>query len=162
MNARFLALPSDAVRRLRDGAADANGRLPERSISNGKGNPCRHCLAEIRAGAPMLILAWRPFTTLQPYAETGPIFLCEDSCQRYPQDAGPPPLYRERDMLIRGYDRNERIIYGTGGTVPMRRLDEALAGLFSRPGLDFIHARSPTNNCYHFRIERDTAGNPGL
>ena len=153
MHARFIALPTDEVRLLQAGAPDANRKLPQVSISDGDGNPCRHCLREIPAGAPMLILAWRPFTSLQPYAEVGPIFLCAEPCARHPEGEGIPEMYRDREMLIRGYDADERIIYGTGRTVPMSRIDETLEAMFDLPTLAFLHARSPTNNCYHFRIE---------
>ena len=154
MQARFIAMPTNQVRQLRAGALDANRQRPEVSVSDGDGNPCRHCLCEIPAGAPMLVLAWRPFEILQPYAEVGPIFLCAESCARHPEDQGIPQLYRDRDMLIRGYDAGERIIYGSGRTVPMARIGDTLAELFELPALAFAHARSPTNNCYHFRIER--------
>ncbi len=153
MRARFIALATRDARQLQAGAYDANGQAPQLSVSDGDGNPCRHCLREIPAGAPMLILAWRPFTTLQPYAEVGPIFLCAEACTRHPEDAGTPELYRDRDMLIRGYDAAERILYGSGRTVPMARIGEVLADLTAIPALAFAHARSPTNNCYHFRIE---------
>lgn len=153
MQATFIALPTNEVRQLQAGALDANGQQPQIAISDGDGNPCRHCLREIPAGAPMLILAWRPFTSLQPYAELGPIFLCAEACARHPEDAGTPNLYRDREMLIRGYDADERIIYGSGRTVPMARIDEALSELFAIPEMAFAHARSPANNCYHFRIE---------
>jgi hypothetical protein len=153
MQNRFIALPTETVRALQADGLDANGMLPERSVSDGNGNPCRHCLREIPRGAGMLILAWRPFTSLQPYAETGPVFLCAEACRRHPQLEGLPDLYRGREMLLRGYDVNERIIYGSGRTVPMSGLDSALGEMFAIPGIAFIHARSPTNNCYHFRIE---------
>ena len=76
---RFLALPTDTVRALRAGAPDAHRRAPERAVSDGGDNPCRHCLTEIPEGRGMLVLAHRPFTTPQPYAESGPIFLCADA-----------------------------------------------------------------------------------
>src|SRR3546814_14404646 len=69
---RFVALDSTLARALRDGAADANGQVSERQVSDGGGNPCRHCLDDIAAGAPLLVLAHRPFPAPQPYAELGP------------------------------------------------------------------------------------------
>jgi len=103
----------------------------------------------------MLVLAYRPFSSLQPYAEVGPIFLCADSCKRYSDLSGPPGLYIDQNMLIRGYSQKERIVYGTGHVVsPEQREYEALA-LLSQPGVEFVHVRSPTNNCYHFRMEID-------
>ena len=154
MPLKIIALDSALVDNLRSGAADANGQPAEHSVSDGAGNPCRHCLAEIEGGAPMLILAHRPFTTLQPYAELGPIFVCADKCQRHGQHDGIPPLYRSREMLMRGYDHDERIVYGTGKVIDMRDAETEAHDLFTRAEVAFIHLRSPSNNCYHFRLER--------
>ena len=57
-------------------------------------------------------------------------------------------------MLIRGYDRNERIVYGTGRVIDMTLIETEARQLFENDQLCFIHARSPTNNCFHFRIEQ--------
>ena len=69
MTIKCLALPTARVADLLTGGPDANGQLAERTISNGHGNECRHCLQEIPAGASMLVLAYRPFSLIQPYAE---------------------------------------------------------------------------------------------
>jgi hypothetical protein len=102
----------------------------------------------------MLILAHRPFDSLQPYAETGPIFLCAQACDRYPETAGIPDLYQRGEMLIRGYDHNQRIVYGSGKVIGMESIQAEARRLFEDPRVAFIHVRSATNNCYHFRIER--------
>ena len=74
----FHPLPTAEVQALRAGGPDAYGNPPERVRAEGHGNPCRHCLNFVPEGAEMLILAHRPFDALQPYAETGPIFLCAE------------------------------------------------------------------------------------
>jgi hypothetical protein len=102
----------------------------------------------------MLILAHRPFSAAQPYAELGPIFLCAEDCRRHSELDGIPGLYRDQEMLIRGYGYDERIIYGTGKIINMAAFDEEAHRLFEHNELSFIHVRSSTNNCYHFRIER--------
>ena len=51
----YLALPTDTVRALQSGALDAYENPPEHSVSDGHGNPCRHCLQDIPKGAGMLI-----------------------------------------------------------------------------------------------------------
>ena len=153
MAIKYLALPTNKVHKLVGGEFDANGQIPEKSISDGNGNPCRHCLNEIPLGEPMLTLAYRPFNKIQPYAEVGPIFLCARQCERYQDFAGIPDLYRDLDLLIRGYDSNDRIIYGTGKVVPVSSLEQEVNSLFDIPSLSYVHARSPANNCYHFRIE---------
>ena len=117
---RFLALPTPAVRAVQAGGADANGQLAERHVSDGDGNPCRHCLTEIAAGEPMLVLAWRPFPSLQPYAELGPIFLHAEPCSRWDGAGVPAMLLGWERLLIRGYGHDDRIVYGTGQVVPTR------------------------------------------
>ena len=94
-------------------APDANGRPPERAVSDGDGNPCRHCLAMIEEGAEMLVLAHRPFATVNPYAEVGPIFLHARECEPF-RGKGAPPVLASPTYLVRGYGADERIVYGTG------------------------------------------------
>ena len=106
---RFTALPTDEVRALQSGGPDAYGNTPERAVSDGAGNPCRHCLQQIPEGAPMLILAHRPFPAPQPYAETGPIFLCADACPRHEGPEMPEVFTRSPDYLIKGYGEDDRI-----------------------------------------------------
>ncbi len=114
---RFSALPAADVANVRAGGPDANGLPAERTVSDGGGNPCRHCLDDIPQGRPMLVLAWRPFPALRPYAEIGPIFLCAD-CARRADAATPPPIVASRPrFMIRGYGPDERIAYGTGRMV---------------------------------------------
>ena len=147
------ALPTEMVRAYRAAAPDANGMAPERAVSDGGGNPCRHCLREIPAGAPMLILAHRPFPAPQPYAELGPIFLCAEQCERWEGD-GLPPIATAPDYIVRGYTAADRIRYGTGAVVPTLGLPDRAGALLDRDDVAYLHVRSARNNCYQFRIDR--------
>lgn len=149
----FIALPTDEVRALQAGSPDAYGNTPERAVSDGGGNPCRHCLQQIPEGAPMLILAHRPFPALQPYAETGPIFLCADPCQRGGGTEVPGAL-ASPDYLIKGYSADDRIVYGSGAVVPTATIPERAAALLDDVRIAYVHVRSARNNCYQARIDR--------
>lgn len=152
---RFLALPTETARAYQAGAPDAHGQRPERKVSDGDGLPCRHCLQDIEAGAEYLILAHRPFGAPQPYAETGPIFLHARACERHPEAADTPALFlKRRQILVRGYGADERIVYGTGAVVPTTETAAAAARILERPDVAFVHLRSATNNCYQCRVER--------
>lgn len=151
----FSAMPTATARAFQSGAADANGQIPERHISDGDGIPCRHCLQDVAAGERYLILAYRPFPEAQPYAELGPIFLHAEACERYPESAVVPPVVaRSQRMLIRGYNAQNRIVYGTGQVVPSDNIPLAAAELLQRADVAYIHVRSATNNCYSCRIDR--------
>lgn len=150
---RFTALPTAEVRALQSGASDAYGNAPERAVSDGKGNPCRHCLKQIPKGAAMLILAHRPFPALQPYAETGPIFLCADPCEPGGGTEIPAAL-ASPEYLIKGYNAADRIVYGTGRIVPTEDIPAAAETILARDDIAYVHVRSARNNCYQARIER--------
>lgn len=150
---RFIPIPTEIARALQAGGFDSYGLLPERRVSDGGGNPCRHCLRMIPEGAGMLVLAHRPFGSLQPYAETGPIFLCADPC-----DAGGgvelPEMLASPDYIVRGYGPDERIVYGTGGVVATGDIPARAEVLLARSDVAFVHVRSARNNCFQLRVER--------
>ena len=150
---RFLAMPSDQATAYRLGAPDAYGLSPERRLSPG-GYPCRHCLGEIAEGEAYLTLAYRPFPALQPYAETGPIFLHADACPRYEASEILPPMLESPDYLVRGYGADHRIVYGSGGVVPTTAIVTRALDLLADPHIAYLHVRSARNNCYQCRIER--------
>lgn len=153
MPIRYIAIPTDLARAYQAGAPDANGQPPERHVSDGGGNPCRHCLRMIPKGEGMLILAHRPFPAPQPYAEVGPIFLCARPC-----DAGGgarlPEVLASPDYILRGYGADDRIVYGTGAVVPTARIEAEAKARLSDPRVAYLHVRSARNNCYQLRIDR--------
>lgn len=115
MTIRFTAMPADHARHIWSGGADAYGLAPEIMVSDGPGHPCRHCLGNIDEGEELLVFAYRPFPDLQPYAETGPVFLHAKPCRRYAaEEIRPPLLATSRDYILRGYGQDDRIVYGTG------------------------------------------------
>ena len=155
MHLVFEAMDSATVAALRAGGPDANGQPAERgAVSDGKGVPCRHCLHDTPAGEAYLILAHRPFPAPQPYAETGPIFLCAGDCARW-QGAGVPPiLTTSAEYLLKGYSADHRILYGTGRVVRREEVEGHAAGLLADPRVAFVDVRSARNNCFLLRIRR--------
>jgi len=151
---RFKALPTEDVRRLQRGGPDAYGFTPERHVSDGDGVPCRHCLKNVAAGEEYLILAYRPFPELQPYAETGPIFLHARPCERAEEGKALPEMLTSSDYIVRGYGSDDRIVYGTGAVTPTEEIVSRAEALFERDDVAYLHVRSARNNCYQCRIER--------
>ncbi|TPJ37371.1 DUF1203 domain-containing protein [Mesorhizobium sp. B2-5-13] len=154
MTIQFTALPTEDVRALQRGGPDAYGHTPERKISDGDGMPCRHCLRNIAAGDVYLILAYRPFPNPQPYAETGPIFLHAQECERAAGAGLPPEILDSPDYIVRGYGSDDRIVYGSGGVIPTQAIAARAETLFEREDIAYVHVRSARNNCYQCRIER--------
>jgi Protein of unknown function (DUF1203) len=153
MMIQFVALATDLVNRLRAGAADANGQVPERGVTPADGYPCRHCLGLIAKGDPYLTLAHRPFPALQPYAELGPVFLHANECPRGGGDATIPAFLNSPRYMVRGYGADDRIVYGTGTIEATSDIPAAAAAKFKDPRVKYLHVRSASNNCYHCRID---------
>lgn len=155
MTIRFEALSTESARALRAGAPDAYGNQAETyGVSDGQGLPCRHCLRDVPEGQKVLVLAWRPFASAHPYAETGPVFLCAEDC---PSGAGadlPPALTTSPDYLVKAYSADERIAYGTGGVIPAAEIPGRAETLLSDQGIAFVDVRSARNNCFLARITR--------
>lgn len=146
-------IPTAHAHALRQGGLDAHGQPPLAQPSSGLGNPCRHCLQLIAPGDTKLVLAYRPFDTAQPYAETGPVFLHQDDCERYEADALPAWFAHLAPALVRGYDVNDWIVYETGRVVPGAELAQACRDILARPDVAYVHIRSKFN-CFQCRVER--------
>lgn len=142
---------ADAFRR---GGLDANGNLPERISSDGTA-PCRCCLKLIEAGSDMLVLAYRPFEELQPYAETGPIFLCANDCEAVVSSPDVPAVVVSPEYLLKGYSSDERIVYGTGQITPKADVAAYADALLEQEDISFVDLRSAKNNCWQVRMTRD-------
>ncbi|MEM9585576.1 MAG: DUF1203 domain-containing protein [Pseudomonadota bacterium] len=143
------------VASIRAGGPDANGHPAERAISDGVGKPCRCCLKTVPEGEEMLILAARPFPSPQPYAEQGPIFLCAKDCVPWQEEGVPPILTSAAQYLVKAYNAEDRIIYGTGQITPKDQVEGYTSTLFERPDVAYIDVRSAANNCFLTRIPRD-------
>ena len=150
----FTAMPTAQAMAFRAGAADANGQPPEHHVATSDGLPCRHCLAMITTGESYLVFAYRPFPTLQPYAETGPVFVHAEPCQRGGDSADLPAFPNSPQYIVRGYGADDRIVYGTGQIVITAQIPTHAARLLANPAIAYAHVRSASNNCFHCRIDR--------
>jgi hypothetical protein len=153
----FTSIPTETARHYQAGGLDANGQAPEQAVSDGGGNPCRHCLRFIPAGQGMLILAHRPFPAPQPYAELGPVFLCADACDAPANRSEMPEILASPDYILRGYGADDRIVYGTGAVVPTDSIAAQAEARLGDPRVAYVHVRSARNNCYQLRIDRASA-----
>lgn len=157
MKRGFLSLPTTAANALRSAhAGDAYGCEPRLVVSDGSGNPCRHCLRDIPAGRRMLVLAYRPFRDLHAYAETGPVFICADAaeCPAPPGGHEVPAFLRDRPLvLVKPYDGEEQI-RAAGRLVAMADLDSVLDEFLADGKTAFVDIRSALNNCWFCRVVR--------
>jgi hypothetical protein len=91
----------------------------------------------------------------QPYAETGPIFIHAEPCTRYPETDAVPAMFRARShLMVRGYDRDDRIVYDSAARVPTGQVAQSAASLLQRDEIVYLHFRSASTTCFQCRVER--------
>lgn len=146
-------IDSDFVGLIRRGSEDANGQSALSIKAQGPANPCRHCLQLIEEGDDKLVLAYRPFTELQPYAEVGPIFLHARECVRYDAERLPAWFTYPEPALIRGYGHDDWIRYETGKAVAGSKLAVECEKILGNPEVAYVHIRSKFN-CFQCRVDR--------
>jgi hypothetical protein len=154
MTLRIRGIPTPQVEALRTGAPDANGQPALRRSARGGANPCRHCLGLIGDGEEKLVLAFRPFEALQPYAETGPIFLHSRACAAYDASVLPAWFAFLDPAIVRGYDADHWIRYDTGDVVRGTELAAACEKILADDSIAYVHVRSKFN-CFQCRIDRE-------
>ena len=153
MTIRFVPIKTAIAMALREGRDAYDLPAEHVAAATGGGVPCRHCLAQVPEDRPYVIVAHRPFAGLNPYTETGPIFLCADHCTAAGPDF-PAAMLTAPGYIVRGYSADERIIYGTGAVTSTPEIATRCETLFTRPEVAFIHIRSASNNCFQCRVER--------
>lgn len=155
MKLTYSGLPTPDVHDIKSRGRDAYDLPVESHISDGNAYPCRHCLGATPKGDAYLILAHRPFTGLNAYTETGPIFLCAKDCAAYDGGGMLPEMLNSPTYIIRGYTGDERIKYGTGQVVARDSLLDETAQILQDKEIAFVDVRSAMNNCWQGRITRD-------
>ncbi len=149
---RYIPITTEEVTAYRQGKLDYNQQIPE--PADGTGSPCRHCLNDIANDETSLLLGYRPFPRPDPYAESGPIFIHATNCEYYAHRSVPAIIKDREQIIIRGYDKNNRIIEGTGKVINTESVESEAHKLFTDDRVDYLHIRSVTNNCYFCRVER--------
>ena len=121
-------------------------------VRDGKPHQCRVCLTLSHPEEGVILLAHRPFESGQPYAETGPIFVHERTCQPYTDDSAYPPEFPRSAVVLRAYSSEDRIV--DAQAVGQRIVEEVINEMFANPAIQYLHARNLGYGCFMFRINR--------
>ena len=148
---RISPLSPDFASRIRREMKDAFGHaLSVRCDSSP--HQCRACLRLTEPGEGCILLSYSPFTSDQPYAEVGPIFIHERECRPYEDTREYPPEFPREAVVLRAYDERDEI--EDAEYVGNRPVDQAIAYLFGNARVSYLHARNSTYGCFMFRIDR--------
>src|SRR5947207_4580160 len=119
--------------------------------------PCRHCLRWAQPGEDVILFPYAAIPSCHPYAETGPIFVHAEKCERYSATDEYPAEFRN-GRVLRAYDSNYNLIDAqvVDGSEP----ETVIERLFQNANAAFVDVRSVTHGCFTFRVQRgDRAAN---
>lgn len=153
MTLRISGISSDECMGFWSGGVDSNGQPALIRVAEGLANPCRHCLRLIPSGEKKLVLAYRPFSGLHPYAETGPIFLHAEPCESYRAETVPSWFDFLDPAIVRGYGHDDWIRYETGSVVRGTEIKTTCEKILADPEVAYVHVRSKFN-CFQCRVDR--------
>lgn len=147
-----IALASSIADSVRSTMTSPFGQHPAHTeVARGHG-PCRHCLRTFQVGAEKRILF-----TFDPFAESGvpplpgPIYIHQESCERYPVDGGLPEDLRSRSLTLNAYARDRKLV--AEEQVTDGHTEAAIERLLTLPEVVHIHVRDTEAGCYDLRIE---------
>jgi hypothetical protein len=150
---RIIAIPSDiadAVRSTRKSPGYGHPTYTE--IATGHG-PCRLCLRTFAVGHDHRVLfTWDAFKGAESLPLPGPVFIHEQPCARYDEDAGFPADLRSHPLTFNAYGRGRRL--RAQEYVEDGRVEPVIDRLLGRDDVDYIHVHDTQAGCFDFRIER--------
>jgi hypothetical protein len=141
---------ADAVRRTMKSPGYGHPAHVETATGYG---PCRQCLRTFVIGVERRILfTYDAFHGKEDLPLPGPVFIHEETCQRYPEDGGFPVDILPHNLTLNAYGAGRELVakrYVRDGMVePELRL------LLADRNVDYIHVRDTAAGCYDFCIER--------
>lgn len=148
---RISPLPIEVTSRIRREMKDDFGHALSVRRDSSR-HQCRACLQLTEPGEGCILLSYSPFTSDQPYAEVGPIFIHERECRPYGATQEYPAEFPREAVVLRAY--NERDEIEDAEFVGNRPVEEVIARLFENPRVSYLHARNSTLGCFMFRIDR--------
>ena len=110
----------------------------------------RHCLRWAEPGETMILFPYQSIPADKPYAESGPIFVHQEPCERCGEVETYPAAFRN-GRVVRGYNGRSEII---AAQVPNGDVESVLETMLSNPEISFLHVRSMTHGCFTMKVER--------
>ena len=150
-NFRVIPLKTEVAEAARRAAESGASDHRVVAVDSPRGYPCRHCLRWAKPGEQMILFPFAAIPPGHPYSETGPIFVHEQSCERYAATGVYPSDFRS-GRVFRAYNSEYDMIDAkpVNGGEP----EAVIETLLQNPQAAFVDARSADRGCYTFRIER--------
>ena len=140
----------DAVR---DAGTDGFGNPFTAYDATGDGEPLRCCLRFARAGEPIALISWAPFTEVSPWREVGPVYVHAERCVG-PAGSGIPRALSRGPLLLRTYRADGSMDYDHNTLVGADDVEPMLDDLLAEPEVATVHVRTVRPQCFLYAVTR--------
>jgi hypothetical protein len=150
---RMIAISSELAEKVRETKLSPGyGHPVTGAVAKGHG-PCRHCLRPFAVGQDVrLLFTLNPFDGVASIPQPGPVFVHEEACERYAEEAGYPVELLPFGVVLDGYDGDQMV----------RRREAAAAGsqetaieeMMRDPLVRYVMVRDAKAGCFDLRVER--------
>src|SRR5262249_40720349 len=150
---RFVAIPTEVAQGVRESLRAPKYGFPAHAEVATDNAPCRHCLRAFKPGEERRILfTYDRFHEVESLPQPGPVYIHEEECTRYPEEAEFPAALRTSPRTLESYARGRRLLAQT--IVTDGNFEPAIKKMFSDSASEYIQVNSTTAGCFTFRIER--------
>ncbi len=159
-----IAIDPDRLQRMRDDGRDETGN-PWVTFPAEGWEPLRCCLTRPSSGTQIALITYSPWTTPSPWAESGPVFVHADACSGW-SGSGWPEAFRNSHSALQPFDSDGARAYDHITFVqPDDDHEEAVRRVLAADGVEVVHVRSATAQCFTFEVRasvRPECGDQGL
>jgi hypothetical protein len=121
--------------------------------ASGQGEPLRCCLRFARAGEPIALISWAPFTEVSPWREVGPVYVHAVRCAG-PAAPGVPHGLSRGPLLLRTYRADRSMDYAHHTLIGAEAVEPMLEDLLAHPDVATVHVRTVLPQCFLYAVTR--------
>ena len=152
---RCVPIPTETAGRFRRTGRDDRNNTLRRSVADGPGFPCRHCLRPAAMGEAVLLGSYDLPAPLGIYWTPSPIFLHAAECPAFDAADTLAPIVQANALVsIRAYDGEDQCLYGLGQVCPGEDALSPLQRALADPRTAFVNLHTARPGCLLCRVER--------
>ena len=151
---RCIPVSNETVTRFRTTGIDDRGNALRRVVSTGRGEPCRYCLCNARAGEVVLLGSYDLPRPSGIYWTPSPIFVHAEPCAMFGERNSLPGIVRSRLVSVRAYDAQDQCLYDLGHADDGDKIDDPVERALADPRTSFVNIHTAKPGCLLCRVER--------
>lgn len=145
------AAPFAPLFALSDDELRARGAVRQ-TVDRTPGFPCRVSLADAEPGETVILVRYEHQPADTPYRAGHAVYVREGVAEARPAPDEVPQVLRRRLLSVRAFDDAGMMV--AADVVDGRALEPAIAELFARDAVAYLHLHNAKPGCYAARVDR--------